>query len=83
MKHNIIFLDKYSVDNVDTSAIEKLGDYVEYHYTEVQDIVDRCKDADIIVTNKTPLKRETLSQLPKLKLVCIAATGMKIGRAHV
>ena len=76
MKHNIIFLDKYSVDNVDTSAIEKLGDYVEYHYTEVQDIVDRCKGADIIVTNKTPLKRETLSQLPKLKLVCIAATGM-------
>ena len=76
MRHNIIFLDKYSVDNVDTSSIEQLGDYTEYHYTEDSEIVDRCKDADIIITNKAPLKRDILSQLSKLKLVCIAATGM-------
>lgn len=76
MRPNIVFLDKYSVDDVDTSAIEQLGNYVEYHFTEVVDIVERSIDADIIITNKIRLKRETLAQLPKLKLVCIAATGV-------
>ena len=64
-KRNIVFLDKYSVDNVDTSSIEQLGEYFEYHTTQITEIIDRCIDADIIITNKVLLKRETLSQLPK------------------
>ncbi len=39
-------------------------------------MVERAADADVIVSNKTILSRETLQQLPKLRLVCIAATGM-------
>ncbi|MFT6207361.1 MAG: glycerate dehydrogenase [Colwellia sp.] len=43
--------------------------------TDIQ-IIERCKMAEIIITNKVLLSKNILEQLPQLKLVCIAATGM-------
>jgi glycerate dehydrogenase len=41
-------------------------------------IVERCADADILIINKTPLQRETLDLLPKLKMIAVTATGYNI-----
>ncbi|MCO4798393.1 MAG: D-2-hydroxyacid dehydrogenase, partial [Colwelliaceae bacterium] len=43
--------------------------------THPNDIIKRSIDADIIITNKVILNEQTLANLPKLKLICIAATG--------
>jgi glycerate dehydrogenase len=41
-------------------------------------IVERCQDADILIINKTPLQKETLDRLPKLKMIAVTATGYDI-----
>ncbi len=46
-----------------------------YPTTSTNDVLSRCQDAEIIITNKVILTAELLKQLPKLKLICIAATG--------
>ena len=78
MSHKIVFLDRESVDaNVRRPNFEH--DYVEYDSTWTsEDIVERLKDADIALINKVPMRAETLKQLPKLKLIAVAATGTDI-----
>ena len=72
----IVFLDEYTLDNADLSAIKALGDYVGYPETVSDQILERCQDAEIIITNKVPLDQDTIHSLPCLKLICVAATGM-------
>ncbi len=72
----IVFLDADTVGNVDLSAIVQLGNLITYNDTEPSQIVERCKDAQVVITNKVKLTRDILLQLSHLKLVCIAATGM-------
>lgn len=47
-----------------------------YDTTTQEQVVARCKSAEIVLTNKVLLNRETLQQLPNLKLICITATGI-------
>lgn len=72
----ITFLDAYSVGNADLSAFKYLGEFVAYETTEYNQVVERCLEADVVITNKVKLMKAELKQLPNLKLVCIAATGM-------
>lgn len=72
----IVFLDEYSVGGTDLSSIKSLGDYTGYDITHRDQILDRCKGAEIIIANKTILDANTIAALPDLKLICVAATGM-------
>ncbi len=76
MKLKIVFLDQYTVNDSDLSPIKTLGDYTGYDFTEPGQIIERCQDADVVITNKMPFQGDTFKKLPKLKLLCIAATGM-------
>ena len=49
-----------------------------YDRTPENLIVDRAKDAEIVILNKTPVSRATLEQLPRLKLIAVLATGFNI-----
>jgi glycerate dehydrogenase len=40
--------------------------------------VERAKDADVVLTNKTPLSAETFARLPRLGFVSVLATGYNI-----
>lgn len=76
MQPNIVFLDQYSLADADTSALSALGRYTGYHTTTSrEDIMARSLDANVLITNKVPLRRETLQALPHLRLICVAATG--------
>ena len=76
MKPNIVFLDEYSLGGADLTAIRSLGNYTAYETTRPEQIVERCREADIVITNKVPFDAATLCALPRLRLICIAATGM-------
>lgn len=73
---NIVFLDQYSVHTSDLTSIKHLGNYVGYDSTPDDKVVERCMNAEVVIANKTPFKADTLRALPRLKLICIAATGM-------
>ena len=73
---NIVFLDQYTVNHTDLTPIEVLGHYTGYDITPAELIVERCHEADVVIANKTPLMGDTLRALPRLKLICVAATGM-------
>ncbi|GHB73304.1 putative 2-hydroxyacid dehydrogenase [Psychrosphaera saromensis] len=51
-------------------------DWQMHSYSSSDEVLQRCADAQVIITNKVQLDAQTLSQLPELKLICVAATGM-------
>ena len=53
-------------------------DYTAHDATAAHQIVERLKDATVCITNKVPMRADTLAQLPKLKLIAVAATGTDI-----
>ena len=77
----IVFLDAYtlnSLNDLDLSVFNALGAVILYDRTVKDEIIARTQDADIILTNKCPLDALTISQLPNLKYIGIAATGYNI-----
>ena len=74
-----VFLDRgtFSAD-LDLPAPEGITDYVTYEETPQDDaiIIERCKNADIIFTNKVKIGADVIAKLPTLKLIQLTATGM-------
>ncbi len=75
MTPNIVFLDEYSLGGADTQALRSLGNYTSYETTEADQTVARSLDADIVITNKVLMDRAVIESLPRLRLICVAATG--------
>ena len=72
----IVFLDEYSLGGYDLSAISSLGEYTGYDRTTPEQVLERCKGATVVISNKVYISRETMQQLPDLKMIAISATGM-------
>ena len=72
----IVFLDEYSIAGRNFEKVTSQGEYIAYDFTRKEEVVERLKDADIAITNKVVIDGEAMRQLPNLKLICIAATGM-------
>ena len=77
MPMKAVFLDLQTFNT--TISLDAISDQAAqltcYQQTKPDEIIERCLDADIIISNKVVLSKDILSSLPKLKLVCIAATG--------
>lgn len=71
----IVFLDAASII-ADIRRPAFAHQWEEYPATSVKQTVGRLKDATIAITNKVLLSRKTLEQLPGLKMVAVAATGI-------
>jgi glycerate dehydrogenase len=76
----IVVLDGYTLNPGDLrwGELEKLGDCRIYDRTPAEQIVSRAAGAQIVLTNKTPLMRETLDRLPELKYIGVLATGYNV-----
>lgn len=76
----ITVLDGHTLNPGDNpwTEIESLGDLTVYPRTNIDQIVERARDAEIILTNKCPLSAETLAQLPNLKFISVLATGYNV-----
>ncbi len=77
---NIVVLDGFTLNPGDNpwTELETLGNLVVYDRTAPSEIVSRAAEADVLLTNKTPLLGETLRSLPKLRLIAVLATGYNI-----
>ena len=78
MQHQIVFLDRELV-GANVRKPEFQHSYKEYEATWTpEEIIERLKDATIAIINKVPMRGDTLKQLPKLKLIAVAATGTDV-----
>lgn len=73
----IVVLDGYTTNPGDLSwdKLKDLGDFTSYDRTPNEQIVERAKDADVVIINAVELTGEILKQLPNLKLISLLATG--------
>ena len=75
----IVFLDRKTIGpSVDLKRPQFPHEWAEYEKTAPGEVVERARDAEIIITNKVPIDTDTLSQLPKLRMIAVAATGYDI-----
>ena len=76
----IVILDGYTENPGDLSWEElgKLGDLTVYDRTPEDEIVSRIGDAEIVITNKTPLTRATLDACPNIRYIALLATGYNV-----
>ena len=77
---SIVVLDGYTLNPGDLSwePLTSLGRCAIYDRTATGDILRRAKEAEVLLTNKTPLTRESLADLPGLRFVGVLATGYNI-----
>ena len=79
MKHNIVILDAATVYPADDDRWKAFGQNVTvYDRTDIDDIVSRCSDAYIVLTNKVPFDAATIAALPHLRYIGVLATGYNI-----
>jgi glycerate dehydrogenase len=77
---NIVVLDGYTLNPGDNpwTPVQGQGNLVVYDRTPADQIVARAVDAEIVLTNKTPLTAQTISALPRLRFIAVLATGYNV-----
>jgi glycerate dehydrogenase len=73
-----VFLDFATVssDDVTTESLDGTGvDFEYFDHTDPADIVDRIRDCEVVITNKLRLGTAEFAAAPRLRLVCLVATG--------
>ena len=75
-----VILDGFTTNPGDLSWrwLEEKCELTVYDRTPAEKIVERCEGFDIIITNKTPLTRETLEQLPDCRFIALLSTGYNV-----
>ena len=76
----LVVLDGYTLNpgDLDWSSMESLGETKIYDRTSENEIFDRIQDADIVLTNKTPLRKELIERCNRLRLISVLATGYDV-----
>ncbi len=72
------FLDRDSLDrnDMDFSAIEALTRFESLNRCAPDERIAKAGDAEILIVNKVPMDRATIEALPRLRLLCVIATGV-------
>ena len=74
MSQHVVFLERQSV-KANVRRPDCAATYTEYDKTAPEQVVERLRAATVAIINKVVLRDATLAQLPKLKLIAMAATG--------
>src|SRR6476469_3375117 len=76
----IVVTDGYTLNPGDLSwqSIEAFGELTVYERSLENSLVERCSEADIILSNKTVFVKETIDQLNKTKLISVLAAGYNV-----
>jgi glycerate dehydrogenase len=77
---NIVVLDGYALNPGDLSweGIAKFGKLTVYDRTAPEEAATRAAGADVLFTNKTPIRKDLIRTLPALKFIGVLATGYNI-----
>ncbi|MBR9788228.1 MAG: D-2-hydroxyacid dehydrogenase [Vibrionaceae bacterium] len=72
----VVFLDRATIPaHIQVPLPSFEHEWVEYGLTSPEQAVERLADVDIVISNKVVLDQQVLAQLPKLRMVAVAATG--------
>jgi glycerate dehydrogenase len=77
MTQRVVFLDRASL-KARVRMPARAEEYIEHEKTAADEVVARLADATVAIVNKVPLRADTLRQLPKLKMIAVAATGYDV-----
>ena len=79
----IVCLDAATLgSDVNLDVFGQFGEFVSFETTAANERVERLKGADVVITNKVVIDKETMDA-SNLKLICISATGMNnVDLAH-
>ena len=77
---NIVILDGYTTNPGDLSweKLHSLGNCVIYDRSSQDEIIERARDAEIVLINKVWFSKEIIAQLPKLKYIGLCSTGVNV-----
>jgi len=76
VSHHIVFLDRDTIaPDVTVRRPNFEHTWEEHGKTSADQVLERVKDATIIINNKVQLREDLLKQLPNLKMIAVAATG--------
>ena len=76
----ITVLDGFTINPGDLSwdALRAIGPCDIYDRTPPKDVISRCSDVSVVLTNKTPIPEETIQALPAIRYIGVMATGYNI-----
>ncbi|MHB9125419.1 MAG: D-2-hydroxyacid dehydrogenase [Armatimonadota bacterium] len=76
----IVILDGYTLNPGDLSwaELQELGELKVYERTSKELILERSEGSEVLFTNKTPLDRDAIMSLPKLRYIGVLATGYNV-----
>ncbi len=76
----IVILDAYTTikDDLNFDSIKTSGELIVYSRTSPNEVDARIKDAEIVVTNKTPISKKTIENAKNLKMISVLATGYNV-----
>jgi glycerate dehydrogenase len=76
----IVMLDGHTLNPGDLSwePIGRIGQLIVHDRTPPALLLERARNAEILLTNKVPIDAQALAQLSTLKLICVTATGYNI-----
>ncbi|MBR6059424.1 MAG: D-2-hydroxyacid dehydrogenase [Victivallales bacterium] len=79
--HKLVITDGFWQDTPEED-LKRLSQYVDeiafYKSTTPEELLERAKDADLLITNKVKINAQNLPQLPCLKYIGVAATGYNV-----
>src|SRR4051812_13795565 len=80
MGTSIVVLDGYTLDpgDLDWSPVQALGDVEIRENTRPEDLIERSRDASILLTNKVPIRADAIQALPHLRYIGVLATGYDV-----
>jgi glycerate dehydrogenase len=73
----VVFLDRSTL-KAQVRRPKFAHTWQEYPVTDTDELPERLRDATIAITNKVPLRAETLRGLPRLRMIAVAATGYDV-----
>ena len=76
----IVELDGYAANPGDLSwdGLKQLGELTVYDRTAPQDVLERARGAQVILTNKVLITGELMDQMPELRYIGVLATGYNV-----
>lgn len=77
---NITVLDAKPLDDgdLDWTPLRAMGQVTLHPGTRPEELAARVADADVVYTNKVPLRADAFDAAPRLKLVSVLATGYDV-----
>ncbi|MEP7144251.1 MAG: D-2-hydroxyacid dehydrogenase [Ferruginibacter sp.] len=76
----IVITDGYTLNPGDLSwkPFDELGEVIYYDRTSANEVLEKCRDANVIITNKTPVPSIVIDAAKDLELIAVTATGYNI-----